>query len=187
MGRSDHRRLGKPGQILRRVSLFPTAARPWQSLGRRWPSARDRAGQAGFTLIEVTLTLVIVSLLAVLSLPRSYPATGSASMRIKAFEIAALLRTDRNAALRSGRPVTTTVDFAARQVRSGGSAGAIPIPAAFEIRVSERLADGVRFAPNGTASGGEIYLRQAAGGIIAIRINGLTSTINIDRGGPNDG
>ncbi|WP_375462401.1 GspH/FimT family pseudopilin [uncultured Methylobacterium sp.] len=139
-------------------------------------------GRAGFTLIEVTLMLAIVSLTAVLALPRSSVSGGSASLRIKAFEIVAVLRADRDEAVRSGRPVTSLVDLVAGQVRSATN-GAVSIPASLFLRVSGPALDGIRFMPDGSASGGEIFLMRAdRSGILSVRVNPLTAAIGIDRG-----
>ena len=63
--------------------------------------ADDRGRRdAGFALYELILALAIISLVAAVVFPRVVRAPGAADLRANAQEIAALLRTDRNAALR---------------------------------------------------------------------------------------
>lgn len=146
-------------------------------VGRRAPSA-------GFTLLEVALALALVGLIAALALPRGSGRDSATSLRIKAFELVALLRADRDAALAAGRPVVSLVDLEGRLVRSGASQRAVVLPPQVAVRVSEGLAGGVRFRPDGTASGGEIFLaRPGLGAVVAVRIDGLTAAIAVDDGG----
>lgn len=147
---------------------------------------RPHSDQAGFTLVEVTLMLAIISMTAVLALPRSSGTGNHASLRIKAFEIVAILRADRDEALRSGRPVTTFVDLPARRVWSSVAESVVDIPAGVSMRVSAPALAGIRFMPDGTASGGEVFLMQEhRSGILAVRVNALTAAIEVDRGLPD--
>ncbi len=47
---------------------------------------------AGFALFEVVLALAVIALLAAVILPRLGPGTGTATLRAKAYSVAALLR-----------------------------------------------------------------------------------------------
>ena len=102
--------------------------------------ARRADPGAGFTLVEVTLALTLVGLLAALSLPRVLPDATSTALRLKTFEVAALLRADRNAALRTGQTTATEVDLAARRVRSGASGRWIVLPDSVAVRLTTDLA-----------------------------------------------
>jgi general secretion pathway protein G len=110
----------------------------------------------GFTLVELLLALAVFGLIAALALPRVLPNSGATEVRIKAFQIAALLRSDRNAALRTGRTVATVIDLPARRVRSGASRTAVDLPDRMAFRWTGEMPPGFRFAPNGTSSGGEL-------------------------------
>lgn len=148
---------------------------------------RRASGRSGFTLIEMTLVLAIISLTAALALPRVSFTGGATSLRVKAFEIAAILRADRDAAVRSGRPVTSVVDLAGGRVLSSAANGAVVIPASLFLRVSGAVLDGIRFMPDGSASGGEIFLMRAdRSGLLSVRVNPLTAAIEIDRGARHD-
>ena len=85
--------------------------------------------EAGFTLIEVVCVLAIVALLAALVLPAIPRATSQARLAGYAVDIAALLKGDRNAAMRNHIAVATTLDADSRTVRSGARGAVVEIPA----------------------------------------------------------
>ena len=145
--------------------------------GRRSAAGR-RDRRAGFTLLESVLALALIGLISALALPWALPDRSTAALRMKAFEIAALLRADRNAALRSGRPVATAIELEARRIASGASGAVIVLPESFDLRLESGRPNGFEFLPDGRASGGELTLarRQAA---LAIRVNRLTAAVEI--------
>ena len=134
--------------------------------------------EAGFSLIEVTFALALIGLIAALSLPRVLPQSSATVLRSKAFEVAALLRADRNIALRTQRQVATLVDVSIRRVRSGASGASVSIPEFFVLRSSTGRGNMVYFYPNGTSSGGEVMLANA-NYTLAIRIDDHTAAIDI--------
>ena len=152
------------------------------------PADKSRhAKRAGFTLIEMTLVLAILSLIAAIALPRVSAFGSATSLRVKGFEIAAILRADRDEAVRSGHPVTSLVDLSGGRVMSSVADRAVAIPANLFLRVSEAALDGIRFMPDGQASGGEILLMRAdRSGILSVRVDPLTAAITIDRGARHD-
>jgi general secretion pathway protein H len=167
-----------------RPRKLPSAAGPGVSKRRMMPvNAPRRANDVGFTLIEMTLVLAIISLIAALSLPRVSLSGSTASLRIKGFEIAAILRADRDEAVRSGRPVSSLIDAVGGRMRSGAANGEVVVPANLVLQVSGAAQDAIRFLPDGSASGGEIFLmRTNRSGLLAVRVNPLTAAVEIDRG-----
>lgn len=152
--------------------------------GRGESTGRDGSRSnpcAGFTLIEVSLALALIGLITALALPRVLPGTTSTDLRAKAFEIAALLRADRNAALRTGRPVATDVDLVARRVRSSISDHWIALPQSFTVRLATAISGGFRFYPDGTSSGGQLLLAMPDAEL-AIQVNEITAAVSIRRG-----
>jgi general secretion pathway protein H len=103
----------------------------------------------------------------------------SASLRIKAFEIAALLRADRNAAVRTGRVVETAWVFADRLIRSGANGGLVILPDHMVVRV---ISDNsyFKFFPNRTSSGGAIIL-SGSGLAVSVHVDNLTAAVSIRR------
>ncbi|MFE1597973.1 hypothetical protein [Methylobacterium sp. ID0610] len=138
--------------------------------------ARDRAG--GFVLLELVLAFGILALLAALALPRSRPFDGPARLGLKAHEIAVLLRRDRDAARRAQQSVSTAIDPLGGTVRSGAANGAVTVPPAFVLRSA---APAIRFAPDGSASGGRILLAGRTSGAVAVAIDGLTGAVTVTR------
>src|SRR5581483_9070845 len=75
--------------------------------------------QQGFALIEILCVLAIIGLLAAIILPAIPRTTTRAKLESYAVETAALLKSDRNSALRRQVRVATQVDAEARAIRSG--------------------------------------------------------------------
>ena len=73
--------------------------------------------------------LAIVGLLAALVLPAIPRATSQSRLAGYAVDVAALLKGDRNAAMRNHVAVATSLDAERRTVRSGATAAVVEIPA----------------------------------------------------------
>ena len=152
------------------------------------PRDRRRDTRSGYALIELILALTIASLLAALALPWPAGRGGASELRAAATRVAVLLRSDRNAALRGGRPIVTGIDLPGRAIRSGAGEGAIALPR-YRIEVSESLARGVRFDPDGRAGGGEIVLAALEGAParpVILRIDPDTAAVEIRAGDTPD-
>lgn len=141
--------------------------------------------EAGFTLIEVVCALAIVGLLAALVLPAIPRATSQARLAGYAVEVAALLKGDRNAAIRDHVPVATTFDADRREVRSGASDTVVEIPAdvTFAALLAQRCSgrragSTIDFFPGGESCGGAIAISRNGVGY-QIRVNWLTGGVEI--------
>ena len=84
-------------------------------------ASRSIERRAGVTLLETVLALALIGLVATLALPRS-PRDSGTSLRIKAYEVMALLRADRDAA-RAGGVATRRAARHAAAGRKGKRAG----------------------------------------------------------------
>src|SRR5579864_3474391 len=82
-------------------------------------SAKAIRQAQGFALIEILCVLAIIGLLAAIILPAIPRSTTRAKLESYAVETAALLKADRNSALRRQVWVATKVDAEARAIRSG--------------------------------------------------------------------
>jgi general secretion pathway protein H len=141
--------------------------------------------EAGFTLIEIVCVLAILALLAALILPAIPRGTSQARLAGYAVEIAALLKGDRNAAIRTHAAVATRLDADRRIVRSGarGDIVAIPADVSFDAMLAERcsgrrVGSSIDFFPSGGSCGGVIAIsRQGAG--FQIRVNWLTGGVDV--------
>ncbi len=150
------------------------------------PVARaERSGERGFALIEIVCMLAIIGLLAAIILPALPRATTRAKLESYAVETAALLKADRNTALRRQIPVKTTIDAEARSIRSGVTGRIVRLPkdvtleAMLASRCGDRIAGrSIDFFPSGMSCGGAIALARPGMGY-EIRVNWLTGGVDI--------
>ena len=143
------------------------------------------AGEGGFTLIEIVCVLAIIALLAAILLPEIPRGTSRSRLQAYALEIATVLKSDRNAAIRQRVATATEIDAAARSVRSGASARAVRVPAdvqfdaALARRCNQREAGStIVFFASGMSCGGVIALTRLGVGY-QIRVNWLTGGVEI--------
>jgi general secretion pathway protein H len=150
------------------------------------PSAilRSHPSEAGFTLIEVIVTLSILGLALTLIAGHRPPWSGTLGLRAAAAELAAGLRLARSEAILRNRPVHFEVDLTSRQYRVGAAAPrALPPRLTIELLTitgeqrSDAMGD-IRFNPDGTSTGGRISLDD---GIrrIAIGVDWLSSRVSV--------
>lgn len=141
--------------------------------------------EAGFTLVEMVCALAIVAMIAAIVLP-SIP-TGTTRTRLEAYavETAALLRADRNAAIRRRTPVVTELSAVSRSIRSGASGSVVRLPddVHFDALLAARCAGrpagtSIAFFPSGMSCGGTIALTRPGAGF-QIRVNWLTGGVDV--------
>jgi general secretion pathway protein H len=142
-------------------------------------------GERGFTLLEMVCVLAIIALLSAVLLPFIPHETSRSRLQAYALQTAALLKTDRDAAISRRTSVATLVDAEARAIRSGASRTAILIPN--DVRFDALLPQTCRrqaglstisFFANGTSCGGTIALTRFDTGY-EIRVNWLTGRIEV--------
>lgn len=146
---------------------------------------RSRWTEAGFSLLETVCVLAIIGLLAAIALPAFPRGTSRTMLEAYALETAALLKADRNAAMRRGAPVATQLNSISRTIRSGASGRFIQLPkdVAFNAVLAaqcDRRAAGttIAFFPSGMSCGGAISLSRLGAGF-EIRIAWLTGGIEV--------
>jgi general secretion pathway protein H len=151
------------------------------------PVARAEQGrtEAGFALIEILCVLAIIGLLAAIILPAIPRATTRAKLESYAVQTAALLKGDRNAALRRQTQIATGVDAPSRSIRSGATGRIIRLPddVAVAAILASRCADrdvgrSIDFFPSGMSCGGTIALTRPGMGY-QVRVNWLTGGVDI--------
>jgi len=151
------------------------------------PAARADAvrDSRGFVLIEIVCVLAIIGLLAAIILPAIPRTTTRARLESYAVEMAALLKADRNTALRRQIRVATQVDAEARAIRSGVTGRIVRMPndVTMQAMLASRCADravgrSIEFFPSGMSCGGVIALARPGMGY-EVRVNWLTGGVEI--------
>jgi general secretion pathway protein H len=151
-------------------------------------TAGDRRRDRGFALYELILALAILGMVAALVVPRLARAPGPVEIRLAAEEIAALLRSDRNMALRLRKPVLTQVNVTDGIVLAGAGPGGVRIPRGVKMkfvqssRVLASKGSGIEFLPDGRSSGGALTLSRQDFSY-DIYVNWLTAGVRVQRTG----
>ena len=145
----------------------------------------NRASQRGFTLLEMVCVLALVAMMAAVLLPFIPQHTSRSRLQAYALQAAALLKADRNAAIRRGVDVATLVDASGRSIRSGASADMLIIPddVRFEALLPQtcnrrQALSTISFFASGMSCGGTIALTRLDAGY-EVRVNWLTGRIEI--------
>ena len=150
------------------------------------PTGRnDGRAEAGFTLVEVICVITILAILAAIMMPALPRGTSRAELKSYAVATAALLKADRDAALRRFTAVGTEVDAKSRIIRSGATGRVVRIPqdVAFDTLLAavcnkNAVGSAIRFFPSGMSCGGVIALTRLDYGY-EIRVNWLTGGVEI--------
>jgi len=147
--------------------------------------AEPGIGERGFALIEILCVLAIIGMLAAIIMPAIPRSTTRAKLESYAVATAALLKSDRSAALRRQIQVATQVDAASRSIRSGATGRVIRLPndVALDAILASRCADriagrSIDFFPSGMSCGGTIALARPGFGY-EVRVNWLTGGVEI--------
>lgn len=144
-----------------------------------------RAGQHGFTLLEILIVLVIGVLLVALVPPLLSGMSGATELRGAARQLAAGLRNARNEAVTRQQEAVLTLDLERRRFGVTGDPREIALPESMALKLytaqSELLdsaTGGIRFFPDGSSTGGAITV---SGPKLAYRVNvdWLTGTVAI--------
>ena len=148
---------------------------------------RRRRGESGFTLLEIICVLAIIAMLAAIALPAFPRETSRTMLEAYAVQTAALLKSDRNAAIRRGVAVATDLGAISRTIRSGASGRLVQLPqdvgfnAILAIQCDRRAAGmAIQFLPSGMSCGGTIFLSRL-GTTLEVRVAWLTGAVEIVR------
>ena len=145
----------------------------------------SRPSERGFTLLEMVCVLALIALMAAVLLPFVPRNTSRSRLQGYVLQTAALLKEDRNAAIRRGTGVATLVDAGSHTIRSGSNADIIRIPddVHFETLLPRTCShhealSTISFFASGMSCGGAVALTRADVGY-EIRVNWLTGRVEI--------
>jgi len=145
----------------------------------------DKRHEDGFTLLELVCVIAILAILAAVAMPLLPRGTSKARLESYALATAALLKVDRDAALRRQIEVVTDVNAISRLVRSGATGRVVQVPddVAFDALLPARCGHhpasyAIRFFSSGMSCGGVITLSRPGTGY-EVRVNWLTGGIEI--------
>jgi general secretion pathway protein H len=136
-------------------------------------------------LLEVVCVVALVAILAAIVVPALPRGTSRARLESFAVEAAAMLKADRDAAIRNRVQVATEIDAPLRVVRSGATGRVIRLPAdvRFEAILAARCNNRpagptIRFFASGMSCGGTIALTRLGVGY-QVRVNWLTGGVEV--------
>lgn len=138
--------------------------------------------EAGFTLFEVLVVLVLAGLLAGIAVGAGRPVSPATSARLTAAAIAAALRDARGEAIAGARPVAVVFDLANHRYRVGEAEWRAVAPAVALSLLTTRgetvseTSGRIRFAPDGSASGGRVTV-QGGGRTVGVAVDWLTGRV----------
>ena len=136
-------------------------------------------------MLEVVCVVALVAILAAIVVPALPRGTSRARLESFAVEAAAMLKADRDAAIRNRVQVATEIDAPLRVVRSGATGRVIRLPA--DVRFDAILAarcnnrpagPTIRFFASGMSCGGTIALTRLGVGY-QVRVNWLTGAVEV--------
>jgi general secretion pathway protein H len=147
--------------------------------------AEEFSGEDGFTLIEMVCVLAVIALLAAIALARLPSGTTRQQLEAYTIEVVTLLKSDRLAAIRERRQVTTEIDARARSLRAGANGRLVRLPedVVFDALLPDRCNQrptfsSISFFASGMSCGGTVALTRFGVGY-EIRVNWLTGGVDV--------
>lgn len=154
---------------------------------RNWATGSSRRGRRGVVLLDVVLALAVLSLAALVLMPRPRAGLTDVELRAEATRVAAQFREGRASAIRNRAPADIFVDPRTGQVAAAG--------ARHPLRLREGVAldwmtsslcptvsglRALRFLPDGRSCGGVLTL-SANGRSVQLRVDWLTGRVEMSR------
>lgn len=148
------------------------------------PAGDDR--QSGYSLIELLCVIAVFSLITLGAVPAFQGAKGDLDERNSISKFADALRSARQVALTTNKPVRFIIDLDDRSYNVPGSQIGGRLPQAFNLRVRTALSDiqsdrrvSLRFYPDGTSTGATISITQKKR-VSIISMNWLTGRVETE-------
>ena len=151
-----------------------------------WRHRQDPRRSAGFTILELLVTLAIMAIVLRVALPRMGGTVARASFQSTAIALAAELRATRSAAMWSNTEVSVYVGPDGHSYWSGVHTDRQNLPAGFSLNLSgpgvveaASGAKSLRFRPDGSASEGRFQLSGSSRSA-AVTVDWLTGAMHIE-------
>jgi general secretion pathway protein H len=148
-------------------------------------AARCKTGEAGFTLLEMIAAVCLIALAFTLVMPRLGATRQAMKLRATAVELSSNLKITRASALRNNSDAVLVIDTANRKYATAGVVKSQQIPRdvalTFEAKAGEATGaakGGIRFRPDGTASGGHIKLKSGTDAAV-VSVDWLTGAVTL--------
>jgi general secretion pathway protein H len=144
-------------------------------------SAPDFSAESGFTLIEMLVVLTVLGLVLGIALGHGPMRSATLEARAAAGDLAHGLRAARDRAIAGNRRVVVAIDPERHMLRVDGEAPR-PFALRLEVRAFTALGTGavrlIRFAPDGSSSGGSILLTDGARRV-TVTVDWLTGRVRV--------
>jgi len=144
-----------------------------------------RAGERGFTLLELLVVLVIAGLLLAVVPPAAGRGSDRARLRGAAQELAGSLALARSEAILTNADAAFALDLGSRRFGIAGQAleGRLDSDLRIAMTTAASSVAGagqglIRFHPNGGSAGGELRIANRAGAIV-VRVDWMTGRTRI--------
>ena len=144
----------------------------------------SRARAAGFTLLEMIIVLVVLGLAMGLALGRGPQHSATLDERALVARVVQTLRQARGAAIATNLPVTVVINPKDKTVAANGlnriqlpDDMALTAATGLDAAVDAKLT-GIRFAPNGSSSGGRIVMVNARRKV-SVNVDWLTGRVSV--------
>jgi general secretion pathway protein H len=149
-----------------------------------------RPRNRGFTLLEVVLVLVVMSLVAAVTLPAMLRGRTAFHLRAVSRDVIGSLRMARETAVTEQKVMMVQIDSQAQSLTVsddvGDGARSLSIPGDVRLEAvtnsGEAIPDGrlvIRFLPNGSSDEAQILLRSETGSTLRIRTDAITGGARI--------
>ena len=125
---------------------------------------KNQVSEAGFTLLEMLVVLVVLSLVVTVALPLLFGGSEGLRLQIAASELAAAFRVTRSAAIMRNTDTALMIDVDRRSFRSAvvpqrSFAADIEAKLTFASGIGSTPSDGgFQFFPDGSSTGGDVAL-----------------------------
>jgi general secretion pathway protein H len=152
--------------------------------------ASARSCDRGFTLLELVLVLVVMSLVATLTYPAMLRGRTAFHLRAVGRDVIGSLRFARETAVTEQKVIMVQVDSQAQKFTVsddvGNGARSLAMPGDVRLEVPSSTGDAVpngqitiRFLPNGSADDAQILLRSNTGATLRIVTDAITGAARI--------